>query len=88
MDGTGVEVYETWVRGLREDAPLGAHPFEAGLMSFLDHVGMCAVMLAPDNDKLEDFVELQVPGLIELLRSNMRNLEVARGFVATMQSGA
>jgi hypothetical protein len=82
MEGVGVEAYEAWIRDCDPDA-IDLHPAEAGILSLIEGVRPCAVMLVSD-DKLEVFRTLQPVAFIRLLRANMRELPSSRGFLVTI----
>ncbi|MFC5743190.1 hypothetical protein [Dyella tabacisoli] len=85
IDGEGLDDYENGLRVGRFDVEI-SHPFERGLKTLIDEIGLCSIMLVPDSDELEEFISINSSQLIYLVRNNIGNLAQSKGFLASLRS--
>lgn len=81
--GTMLDDYEEWLlaHGIHAKE---SHPFEDGLLKLINQVGECSFMLAPEGERLGEFVAIDSSKLVGLIRENVYNLGEAQGFLATI----
>jgi hypothetical protein len=81
--GDTLDEYESWLLAHGIQASEN-HPFEVGLLNLIDQAGECSIMLAPEGERLGEFIALDKSRLIDLVRDNVSNLGEAKGFLATI----
>ena len=80
MTGRGLDAYQAWARDAGPTTP--AHSFERAFQALLGQLGFWAVMLAPETDRLEQFISVRANDMTQLLRRNVGDLRSSRGFLA------
>lgn len=85
MTGSGLDDYEAWVRSV-EDESLGVHLFEVGLMDLVKEAKKAAIMFAPEGERLESFLPINIQDIPSLLRRNIRDISSSSGFLAWSMS--
>lgn len=81
MTGSGLDSYEDWVCSVEED-PLELHPFEAGLMALVEKAKIAAIMFAPEGERLDSFLPVDIQDIPSLLRRNIQDINGSSGFLA------
>ncbi|WP_231409392.1 hypothetical protein [Ralstonia solanacearum] len=80
MTGPGLDKYQAWV--VSGDDEAHSNVFEPAFMALLSQLGFWAVMLAPEGDRLEAFVDAGPDDLVAMLRKCLRDLTACDGFLA------
>ncbi len=80
MIGPGLDKYQAWV--MNGDDEAHSNVFEPAFMALLSQLGFWAVMLAPEGDRLEAFVDAGPDDLVVMLRKCLCNFTECDGFLA------
>lgn len=84
LDGSALDRYERFLQdGQGSSAELS--DFERGLLSFVNKLSEAAVLFAPEGGGVKDYMETPRSGLIPLLRTHAKDIELSTGFLATLE---
>jgi hypothetical protein len=81
--GKALDEYEKWIWN-NDAATQERHPFEVGCLELIRQADGGAIMLAPEGDRLGEFVSVEPSAAIALLRASVKNLDESKGFLATV----
>ncbi|PCE30027.1 hypothetical protein [Burkholderia ubonensis] len=80
MTGVGLDEYESSFVTAEDGTMMNA--FEAGLTKLLNQFTFWAVLFAPGGDRLEEFLTVDMEGMMHELRRGVRDLRACNGFLA------
>lgn len=83
MTGQMLDNYEGWVH-VNDIDTAEFHPFETGLLELVRQAGVSSILFAPEGERLENFVNISRSGITGLLRTNVKNIDESKGFLATV----
>lgn len=83
MTGLALDDYDEWVRD-NDVTTKETHPFEKGLLTLIRQAGPAAILFAPEGERLDEFVSVDLQALIDLLRRNVRGIDESTGSMATV----
>ena len=83
MSGKALDEYEEWVWDNDPDF-VESHPFETGLIELIRQADVVALMFAAEGERVGEFVKVPAVVVVNLLRSNVKNLQESNGFLATI----
>jgi len=84
MTGAGLDAYEAWAR--TNDDGARANSFETTFRNVLNRLCFCAVMLAPESDRLGFRAHVSSDEMIHMLRHGLRDLASCKGFLVIIDN--
>jgi len=83
ISGSGLESYELLLQG-EQTTPEQSCVFESGLTRLVGDLSGCAILFAPEGDRLGKFITCSSDEVISILRESIMHLTTSEGFLATI----
>lgn len=83
MTGEAIDAYEEWL-AVTNCSIDELHTIEKGLLQLIEQVGGVAIMIAPEGDRVNEFIIGEHVELIAKIRYTIKNLIDSDGFLVTI----